>query len=249
VTSEHEALVRALSSRFDELYGEIDRYKSELAKAESKLEGYGALDVREALSTAFASMQDTVAKQLASLQQKIAEGEHQHRWLQQEVARLRDERDALASSIAALQPTASEMRASAADLFRSIFVDVLSEVRAGVETRLGPSPAAAALTDGGNGAQAEAARPTDIQLVLYAVKSLPQLLAIERRVQSLPGVVTMYAHEFSDGTAGLTLSLDGSTRVDELAATLQQLERPRLQLETLGAGVIELRVVDEAAMA
>src|SRR5439155_26462000 len=54
----------------------------------------------------------------------------------------------------------------------------------------------------------EAALPTsDIQLVLSPIQSFPRLVEIERRIQSLPVVRTLYVRDFRAGAATLAVAL------------------------------------------
>jgi hypothetical protein len=96
----------------------------------------------------------------------------------------------------------------------------------------------------------EAASPTsDIQLVLSPVPSFPRLVEIERRIQSLPVVRTLYVRDFRAGAATLAVSLRSAMTPEEFASILAGLQQPRLRLIAGSRNTLELRIEGEAGVA
>ena len=96
----------------------------------------------------------------------------------------------------------------------------------------------------------EAAAPTsDIQLVLSPVPSFPRLVEIERRIQSLPVVRTLYVRDFRAGAATLAVALRAAMTPEEFASILAGLQQPRLRLVAGSRNILELRIEGEAGVA
>jgi FtsZ-binding cell division protein ZapB len=97
---------------------------------------------------------------------------------------------------------------------------------------------------------AEAAAPsTEIQLVLSPVPSFPRLVEIERRIQSLPGVRTLYVRDFRNGVATLAVGLRTAMTADEFGVAVRALETPRFHIESIARNSVELRIETEAQTA
>lgn len=98
-------------------------------------------------------------------------------------------------------------------------------------------------------AQEPAAPATELQLVLSPVPSFPRLVEIERRIQTLPDVRTLYVRDFRNGVATLAVGLRSAMTAEEFASALRALDAARFQLENVGRNSIELRINGEAATA
>ena len=97
---------------------------------------------------------------------------------------------------------------------------------------------------------AEPASPTtEIQLVLSPVPSFPRLVEIERRIQSLSGVRTLYVRDFRNGVATLAVGLRSAMTADEFGAAVRGLESPRFHIESIARNSVELRIENEAQTA
>lgn len=90
---------------------------------------------------------------------------------------------------------------------------------------------------------------SDIQLVLSPVPSFPRLVEIERHIQALPAVRTLYVRDFRGGTATLAVALRSAMTPEEFAGMLSGLEQPRLRLVSGSRNTIELRIEGEAGVA
>ncbi len=89
----------------------------------------------------------------------------------------------------------------------------------------------------------------DIQLVLSPVASFPRLVEIERHIQALPAVRTLYVRDFRGGTATLAVALRSAMTPEEFAGMLSGLEQPRMRLVSGSRNTIELRIEGEAGVA
>lgn len=95
-----------------------------------------------------------------------------------------------------------------------------------------------------------ASEPTsEVQLVLSPIPSFPRLVEIERRIQSLPAVRTLYVRDFRRGVATLAVGLRQPLASAEFAAALSRLEHPRLRVVSSTRNVLELRIDGESAIA
>lgn len=90
---------------------------------------------------------------------------------------------------------------------------------------------------------------SEVQLVLSPIPSFPRLVEIERRIQSLPVVRTLYVRDFRGGVATLAVGLRQPMASNEFAAALGGLEHPRLRVVSSTRNVLELRIDGEAAIA
>jgi hypothetical protein len=96
----------------------------------------------------------------------------------------------------------------------------------------------------------EAASPTiDIQLVLSPIGSFPRLVEIERHIQAMPTVRTLYVRDFRGGNATLAVSLRTAMTPEEFAGMLAGLKQPRLRLISGSRNTLELRIEGEASIA
>lgn len=90
---------------------------------------------------------------------------------------------------------------------------------------------------------------SDIQLVLSPVASFPRLVEIERHIQALPVVRTLYVRDFRAGTATLAVALRSAMTPEEFGGMLSGLERPRMRIVSGSRNTIELRIEGEAGVA
>jgi hypothetical protein len=96
----------------------------------------------------------------------------------------------------------------------------------------------------------EAASPTsDIQLVLSPIGSFPRLVEIERHIQALSVVRTLYVRDFRGGVATLAIALRSSMTPEEFAGMLASLQQPRMRLVAGSRNRLELRIEGEASIA
>lgn len=93
------------------------------------------------------------------------------------------------------------------------------------------------------------AAASDIQLVLSPVPSFPRLVEIERHIQSLPAVRTLYVRDFRAGVATIAVSLRSAMTPDEFAAMLTGLSQLRLRLVSWAHNSLELRIDGAASIA
>jgi hypothetical protein len=85
--------------------------------------------------------------------------------------------------------------------------------------------------------------PHQIELVLRSVRSFPQLIAIENRIQSFPGVSRVYMHRTGvDGSATLTVQLEPQMDSGEFAAALGRTDRPQITVDSIAGDQIEATV-------
>jgi len=82
-----------------------------------------------------------------------------------------------------------------------------------------------------------------IELVLQGVRSFPQLIALENRIQSFPGVSRVYMHRAGvDGSATLTVQLEPDLDRDGFVARLEQNDRPQLAIEGVRGTQVAARI-------
>ena len=87
----------------------------------------------------------------------------------------------------------------------------------------------------------------EVQVVLSPISSFPRLVELERRLQGMPAVRTVYARDFRNGVATLAIGLRNPMTVDEFAAAVTRLEYPRLRVVSTTGYVLELRIDSEAS--
>ena len=87
----------------------------------------------------------------------------------------------------------------------------------------------------------------EVQVVLSPISSFPRLVELERRLQGMPVVRTVYARDFRNGVATLAIGLRHPMTVDEFAAAVTKLEYPRLRIVSTSGYVLELRIDSEAS--
>ena len=87
----------------------------------------------------------------------------------------------------------------------------------------------------------------EVQVVLSPISSFPRLVELERRMQGMPVVRTVYARDFRNGVATLAIGLRHPMTVDEFAAAVTKLDYPRLRVLSTSGYVLELRIDSEAS--
>ena len=114
-----------------------------------------------------------------------------------------------------------------------------------------PQPAPRAVPDPAREEREEWVTPSEpigeIQIVLSPISSFPRLVELERRLQGMPAVRTVYARDFRNGVATLAIGLRTPMTVDEFAAAVTRLEYPRLRVVSTTGYVLELRIDSEAS--
>jgi len=112
-----------------------------------------------------------------------------------------------------------------------------------------PQPAPAPATEPAREQWATAATEPvgEIQVVLSPISSFPRLVELERRLQGMPVVRTVYARDFRNGVATLAIGLRHPMTVDEFAAAVTKLDYPRLRILSTSGYVLELRIDTEAS--
>lgn len=127
--------------------------------------------------------------------------------------------------------------------------DLPGDPRMSAMAQLGtpPAPAAPAAPPEALGAETEPVG--EVQLVLSPIASFPRLVEVERRLQGLPIVRTVYARDFRNGVATLAIGLRHPMSVQEFATAVTSLEYPRLRVLSATGYVLELRIDTEASIA
>lgn len=87
----------------------------------------------------------------------------------------------------------------------------------------------------------------EVQVVLSPISSFPRLVELERRLQGMAVVRTVYARDFRNGVATLAIGLRHPMTVDEFAAAVTKLDYPRLRIVSTSGYVLELRIDSEAS--
>jgi hypothetical protein len=87
----------------------------------------------------------------------------------------------------------------------------------------------------------------EVQVVLSPISSFPRLVELERRLQGMPVVRTVYARDFRNGVATLAIGLRHPMTVDEFATAVTRLDYPRLRIVSTSGYVLELRIDAEAS--
>ena len=87
----------------------------------------------------------------------------------------------------------------------------------------------------------------EVQVVLSPISSFPRLVELERRLQGMPVVRTVYARDFRNGVATLAIGLRHPMTVDEFATAVTTLDYPRLRIVSTSGYVLELRIDTEAS--
>ena len=87
----------------------------------------------------------------------------------------------------------------------------------------------------------------EVQVVLSPISSFPRLVELERRLQGMPVVRTVYARDFRNGVATLAIGLRHPMTVDEFASTVTKLDYPRVRIVSTSGYVLELRIDSEAS--
>jgi hypothetical protein len=87
----------------------------------------------------------------------------------------------------------------------------------------------------------------EIQVVLSPISSFPRLVELERRLQGMPVVRTVYARDFRNSVATLAIGLRHPMTLDEFAGAVTKLDYPRLRIVSTSGYVLELRIDSEAS--
>ena len=87
----------------------------------------------------------------------------------------------------------------------------------------------------------------EIQVVLSPISSFPRLVELERRLQGMPVVRTVYARDFRNSVATLAIGLRHPMTLDEFASAVTKLDYPRLRIVSTSGYVLELRIDSEAS--
>jgi hypothetical protein len=87
----------------------------------------------------------------------------------------------------------------------------------------------------------------EVQVVLSPISSFPRLVELERRLQGMSAVRTVYARDFRNGVATLAIGLRNPMTVDEFATAVTRLDYPRLRIVSTTGYVLELRIDSEAS--
>jgi hypothetical protein len=93
------------------------------------------------------------------------------------------------------------------------------------------------------------AATADILLMLSPIRSFPRLIEIERHIQALPAVRTLYVRDFRGGVATLAVALRSAMAPTDFAEVLAGLGQPRMRLVSGSRNMLELRVEGEASIA
>lgn len=83
---------------------------------------------------------------------------------------------------------------------------------------------------------------TEWQLVLSPVPSFPLLVELERRIQSIAFVRTLYIRDFRNGIATLALGMRSALTADDLLGALGDVGYPGLRLLSRKRNTLELRI-------
>ncbi len=90
---------------------------------------------------------------------------------------------------------------------------------------------------------------TELQEVLSPVRSFARLVEVERRIQALPTVRSLYVRDFRGGIATLTVALRSPMTTEEFASGLRVIDEPQLRLVSGTRNVLEFRIEGEASIA
>ncbi|MDQ2953220.1 MAG: hypothetical protein M3R54_13260 [Chloroflexota bacterium] len=85
--------------------------------------------------------------------------------------------------------------------------------------------------------------------MLSPVATFPRLVEIERHIQSITVVRTLYVRDFRGGTATLAVTLRSPMTPEEFAGMLAGLAQPRMHLVSGTRNTLELRIESEAGAA
>src|SRR2546428_13915350 len=93
----------------------------------------------------------------------------------------------------------------------------------------------------------ESAGPaSDISLMLTPVPSFPRLVEIERRIQSLPIVRTLYVRDFRAGVASLAVGFRPPMSSADVAAALATVSDLRMRVRRAASQALRLRIQGQA---
>src|SRR3989442_8666284 len=142
-----DEVLGALSGRVRELQTKLSTLQSELDDSQHRLATYGEFDttLQDALAGALRAAHDIRTRAEETAGQILEQAREERRVLMKEVQRLRDERDQLQEDIATLRrggiaavpppappveaPPAADLKAVAAEAMRSVFDEIVQEMR------------------------------------------------------------------------------------------------------------------------
>jgi DivIVA protein len=113
--------------------------------------------------------------------------------------------------------------------------------------QVAPAPAPAAAAPAREWVATPSEPIGEVQVVLSPISSFPRLVELERRLQGMPVVRTVYARDFRNGVATLAIGLRHPMTVDEFATAVTKLDYPRLRIVSTSGYVLELRIDTEAS--
>ena len=93
------------------------------------------------------------------------------------------------------------------------------------------------------------AATADIAVMLSPVPSFSRLVELERRIQTLPIVRSLYVRDFRGGVATLAVGLRSAMTLDEFADALSTLGPPALRAVSTSRNTLELRLEGETSIA
>ncbi|HUQ41838.1 MAG TPA: hypothetical protein VM052_04980 [Candidatus Limnocylindrales bacterium] len=85
--------------------------------------------------------------------------------------------------------------------------------------------------------------------MLSPITSFPRLVEIERHIQAMTVVRTLYVRDFRGGAATLAVTLRSPMTPEEFAGMLASLVQPRMRLTSGSRNTLELRIEGEASIA
>jgi hypothetical protein len=93
------------------------------------------------------------------------------------------------------------------------------------------------------------AASADIAVMLSPVSSFARLVELERRIQSLPIVRSLYVRDFRGGAATLAVGLRSPMTLDEFAGAVSTLGTPAMRTVSTSRNLLELRLEGDASIA
>ena len=102
---------------------------------------------------------------------------------------------------------------------------------------------------GAAAAHAASGRTDELEIVVSQVPAFARLVELERRIQELPIVRTIYVRDYQDGVVRLAVGLRAPSTAGDLAALVASIARPRLTVVGSAGATLELRLEGEASVA
>lgn len=108
--------------------------------------------------------------------------------------------------------------------------------------------------EGAIGAAAAERRPAaqlteELEIVVSQVPAFARLVELERRIQELPIVRTIYVRDYRDGVVRLAVGLRAPSTAGEFAALVARIAQPRLTILGSADATLELRLEGEVSVA